>query len=824
VLDFFLKKSVRLSLHHPKLVLVLFLLVLFLAFLITGRVRFETDWWRLLPMDRGALKIFAEDLRGFGHLERLYILLEGEGATELIETAQRLRKSLFELEIGGEKAFRRVYWGMESNVQEWEGILTLYLYHPQLYLHEEEVEKFKGKLAEENILKEIHKTKGLLMSYLSPGWRYLIPNDPIALREFFFTKWKGNSSWTPSLIEGYLISPNGKALLMMAEPSFPSDAWRFSHELVHRLEELKGAFLRVRVSFVGPHTMMVGNAGILRQDLLISFLCSFVVVMMLFYLSYRRIVTLLFVGLPLLVGVQLTMGVASLFTRGLNLITVSFAAIIVGLGVDFAIHIYHRYHHERAAGIGLDEALEIALTRTGKGVWTGGLTTIASFLTLLLARIQGIVELGILVAAGLFFCLMATSLVLPSFLVWVERGGYHYKPLEEWGLDHLIYFIKANYSKILIVLFSLTVIGVFIGTKVKIIGGVEGMRPRGVEGMKILERIREQFGGEGRGMTVLLQGEQLNQLLREEETIASSLHNEYGEGIRSISHLAQFIPSTDRQEMILEMLRKDIDYEKTKRSLERALESEGMSPDAFALTLEMLSRMAHAETSILPEALVERLSLTPLADVIKRYVAQEEGGYKLRQEIRFDPEKVDPLKLEKVIKRITPRAQCTGIELIAHQLQGMVKRDFTILAPLALFLVIILLFLHFTRPLWVGMTLTPLLAGVAYLLGASYLLGMELNPANAIAIPLIIGIGIDDGIHIVHRYREEGDVGGAVKYTGRAVIMTSLTTMVGFGSLSTSHFPALSSLGKLSIMGIGSCLLTSLLLLPSLLEVIHKKD
>ena len=197
---------------------------------------------------------------------------------------------------------------------------------------------------------------------------------------------------------------------------------------------------------------------------------------------------------------------------------------------------------------------------------------------------------------------------------------------------------------------------------------------------------------------------------------------------------------------------------------------------------------------------------------------------KLGRSIRFDPATVDPLKLQEEITIITPEAQCTSNELIALQLRGMVKRDFTLLAPLALAVVLVLLFLHFRNPRWVGMALTPLLSGVAYMLGASALLGLDLNPANAVAIPLILGIGIDDGIHIVHRYREKKDVGQTVKLTGRAVIMTSLTTMVGFGSLSTSHFPALASLGQLALLGIGSCLLTSLLLLPSLLWAIGTKS
>jgi predicted RND superfamily exporter protein len=213
-----------------------------------------------------------------------------------------------------------------------------------------------------------------------------------------------------------------------------------------------------------------------------------------------------------------------------------------------------------------------------------------------------------------------------------------------------------------------------------------------------------------------------------------------------------------------------------------------------------------------------------LAEVLERYMVQGEDGYRLRQEIRFDPARVDPLELQEGITIVAPEAQCTSNELIALQLRGMVKRDFTLLAPLALVLVIILLIVHFRSLRWAGMALCPLLAGVAYMLGASALLGLDLNPANAVAIPLILGIGIDDGIHIVHRYREKKDVGQAIRLTGRAVIMTSLTTMVGFGSLSTSHFPALASLGQLALLGIGSCLLTSLLLLPSLLWAIHKKS
>jgi predicted RND superfamily exporter protein len=823
VLEHLLKQAARLSTRHPKRVLIIFLLVLCAAFVITGRLQFEADWLQLLPADRGALKVLVEDLKGFSRLERLYIFVEGEKKSDLTEAAQGLRSSLADMEIGGVPAFKQVSSGMGTDMEGWEKVLTLYLSHPQLFLQRGTVDEFKRQLSEEKIRSEVRQAKGLLTSTLAPGWRGIILADPLALRELLFKRLQGGSPWAPSLAEGYLLSPDGKALLMVADPSFTSADVRSSQVLVQKLEGIKQSFPSVRISFVGPHTMTVGKAGVMQGDLLVSFISSLAIVLALFYLAYRRWATLLFVGFPLLVGVQLTLGAAALFIGGLNLITVSFAAIIVGLGVDFAIHIYQRYHHERASGNKPNKAVEIALTQTGTGVWTGGLTTIAAFLTLLLARIQGLVELGILVSAGLFFCLLTITLVLPAFLVWADRRGYRYRPLKTWGLGLLTSFLKKQYRPVLIFLIALAVIGGYLGTRVRATGGVEGFRPRGMQGMETLERMQERFGGHGTGMTVLLKGADLNHLLRKQETIASFLQDTNSEGILFVTHLAQFIPSTDKQRQVLDELREGMDYQEAARSFDRALEKEGLNPQAFARTEEMLRGLAHKEAPIPPTTTLQALAHTPLAEVMERYVVQGENGYQLRQEIRFDPVMVDPLKLQKEITIIAPEARCTSNELIAIQLRGMVKRDFTLLAPLALAVVLALLFLHFRNPRWVGMALIPLLAGVAYMLGASALLGLDLNPANAVAIPLILGIGIDDGIHIVHRYRESKNVGQAVQLTGRAVIMTSLTTMVGFGSLSTSHFPALASLGQLALLGIGSCLFTSLFLLPSLLWTIDKK-
>lgn len=99
------------------------------------------------------------------------------------------------------------------------------------------------------------------------------------------------------------------------------------------------------------------------------------------------------------------------------------------------------------------------------------------------------------------------------------------------------------------------------------------------------------------------------------------------------------------------------------------------------------------------------------------------------------------------------------------------------------------------------------------------LMGISYNFANLVAVPLIIGVGIDNGVHVIHRLRLEGQRGMAVvlRHTGRAILIASLTTMIGFGSLSLASHRGLASLGVILLLGVGACLISSMILLPNML-------
>jgi len=125
----------------------------------------------------------------------------------------------------------------------------------------------------------------------------------------------------------------------------------------------------------------------------------------------------------------------------------------------------------------------------------------------------------------------------------------------------------------------------------------------------------------------------------------------------------------------------------------------------------------------------------------------------------------------------------------------------------------------------VGLSLLPVALGFVITLALMRLLAIDLNFMNIIVLPMVFGLGVDDGIHFVHRLREDGARNPAVALTGagRPIIVTSLTTMVGFGSLVLADNPGLRSIGHLALIGVGACLVCSVVTLPAVLLAFRKR-
>jgi predicted RND superfamily exporter protein len=153
-------------------------------------------------------------------------------------------------------------------------------------------------------------------------------------------------------------------------------------------------------------------------------------------------------------------------------------------------------------------------------------------------------------------------------------------------------------------------------------------------------------------------------------------------------------------------------------------------------------------------------------------------------------------------------------------------RDGRNAALLTLAVVFVLLWIDFRKPLYALIAMIPLALGVFWMVGLMNLTGILLSMMTVMGVPLIIGIGIDDGVHIMHRWRNEGNGRIRIVYssTGKAILLTSLTTMFAFGSLMFSVMPGFGQFGGALFLGVGACFLTTAIVLPGILGIIDRKN
>jgi hypothetical protein len=167
--------------------------------------------------------------------------------------------------------------------------------------------------------------------------------------------------------------------------------------------------------------------------------------------------------------------------------------------------------------------------------------------------------------------------------------------------------------------------------------------------------------------------------------------------------------------------------------------------------------------------------------------------------------------------------EVTGFPIVFHAMSARITSGFSRAVILGAVLMALVLLVDLRSVRSVLLASIPLVLGLVWMLGGMRLLGISYNFANLVAVPLILGVGIDNGVHVIHRMRLEGCEGMSVvlRHTGRAILMGSLTTMIGFGSLALAEHRGLASLGIVLILGVGSCLVTSTVVLPNLLVALR---
>lgn len=522
------------------------------------------------------------------------------------------------------------------------------------------------------------------------------------------------------------------------------------------------------------------------------------------------------IGLPLLMSLAWTFGVASLMFGTLNLMTSALGLVLFGLGIDYGIHFYARYTEERARGRSIESAIENTFMSTGQAVTIGALTTAAAMYILVLADFRGFSQFGAIAGTGIIYALVAMLFVMPALLIVFERFGIlRLRRVEEketaFGPDKQF----PAYRTILVASLVATIVAVVFLPRVEFeyrFGELEPTYQEYNVRKAAVNRVRERTRKRNPAYIVVDSLEEVDGLVS---------------AIKAIMAADTTSPTILKVETLQE--RFPLTREKQQERLYRLAEIRDQLADPFieADSTEDINRLR------LAAATTEVIEIEYVPDFLRRQFTSKSGKIgnfvMIYPSVGLSDARNSRAFLEDIgtITTADGRTYHSGsTSLVAADMLRLMQAESPWMVAATFLIVSVLMFLNFRSLRWTMLSLTPLIVGILWMFLMVELVGLKINFYNLIVFPAILGIGNDAGVHLVHRYREEGrgSIMRVLRSTGEHVVMGSLTTMLGFGGLLLSFHPALHSIGELAVIGIGATLLAAILFLPAMIEAMERRD
>ncbi len=550
----------------------------------------------------------------------------------------------------------------------------------------------------------------------------------------------------------------------------------------------------------------------------------------------------------LIIGMAWAFAWATASVGHLNILSVTFTVTMIGVGIDYGTYYIGRYLEDRRRGLACDEALLEASGAVGPGILTGAITTSVAFFAAALTSFVGVAELGLIAGGGILMCAAAELLVLPAVVAIIDRGFLGRRipepvPVHSW----LAPFMRhPRFVTLAAIACSLALAGGL--HELDYDHNLLNLQAEGLESVEVEKRLlsecdqsvwyalsiadsREQLLERKERLMALPSVDRVDEiasLLPVDEDLKRPTIERIGQRLAKLPERPPEIP-VDRLEALGETLAwaqaevaKRPGGLRTAWHLERARESlrtKGPEECYRALAAfqqrsagELLSRL-HALAAVsnpappalddLPPSLVERFVGSSGRHLLKIYGRGDIWNFKSLERFVHDVRSIDP--------------RATGNPLQAYEASLEMKRSYEQAGLSALAVILFVLWLDFRSIRHSLLAVLPLIVGVVQMLGLMGLVGLDLNPANLIGIPLVLGIAVDYGVHVMHDFLERPGPYRMSASTANSVLVDALTTILGFGALMVASHRGLESLGRLLTLGVACCTFTALIVLPAVL-------
>ena len=609
-----------------------------------------------------------------------------------------------------------------------------------------------------------------------------------------------------------------------------------------------------------------------QRDMGIATVLSLSLTVILLLFAFRGVLNVIAAMVSLIVGICLSFGFATATVGHLNILSMVFAIMLIGLGIEYGIQVVLRYQEELRGGAGGMEAIETGLTANIRSIVMAAATVAMAFATFAFTDFKGIAELGIIAAGGVFICVGATFTVLPAMLVLLERfrkPGPRYSPVpdREQEVDlsgrPVSRILFGSPRTVVAATACLSLICLYPTLTMRFDYNLLNLQAKGLQSVEYaykLMRSKENSGyfavvvasdtAEARRLTERL--EKLPAVDHVVSTLSFVPDDQDAKlaelaALKQVMDLVKPVPYEESlQPMALPAVFENFRdrVEKLKIALEARKEPEAKPVGAFLTTLDgffktlekekdknalgMLREFQSGMFAELPLKLAmmkesleaSRITEADVPEQLRRRFVGKSGKLLLQVAPKKEVFEREPLQeFVSQVRSVVPNA--TGEPVMVYESLTVLRDAYLHAFVYAFIGISVILLINFKSIRFALLGALPLGAGLLLMVGGMRLFGVSFNSANIIVLPLILGVGIDSAIYIINRYRQGEETPAQVAFSsaGIGVFLNALTILFSFGALMVAHHRGVFSIGAVMSLGMVASVAVFLAFLPALLTL-----
>lgn len=849
--------------HHPRVTLGVSVVLVALAVISASRLQPSTSMQTLLSGDDRAAAALDRVMRHFALTDELLLLVEVGGDDAAVGALRRFAAA-FEQAVAEDAEVAAMVEHIRSEAAGGDArrfVEREVAPRAALYMDDRAFETFRHRLTAEGMKEMMERNEAMLAAGpAADGTARQVLRDPLRVHELLgdvagSLRSAGEDGGSGS----EFISADGRAMLIRVAGAEPSSDMAFTksfmpairraierakHTLAAEAGRPNAAELHIQPA--GAYAIAELSEREIRRDMIRSVVASVLLLQGVFLVAYRRLWFFGLVLAPVAGGITMAFGVYTLTGLPLTPITAVIGAILAGLGVDYAIH--YLSHYRGTVGGGSVAQRTAKVNRSlGGAMLAACVTSAVAFAAIGTSSVPALQQFALLGVLGLGAAFVASLTLLPALLVLVQRMVGWIRPRAgdagdvgavRFDFVAMLHWVERHRGARGVAIVGLA--GLAIGTFatagfLRFDDDLHAMHPEPNPPLQTQARIAERFGSSPEPIVVHLRAEDEAQLLRRarlvDERITASEAARTA-GVQSTFSIARLLPTPARIEARREKL-EGIAVDRVLANFDDAIAQSPFDPSAYADYREYLAELVRPDDG---PSLDTLRRYEGLADMLLPASEAAADGPSFREAVTLiylDRSAADRDRRDALIAALRDAtaevsgATLTGLRVIGHDVERSVRMELGRLLTVAAAVVLAWLVLIFRSAADVALVLVPVLVGALVLLTGMQWMGLGFNLMNLVALPLLAGIGVDDGIFLVSAARRAQQAGGAscdadrrsisrdgsspdaarvaVASSCHAITMTSVTTALAFGSLVLTSTPAIQSLGAVMATGILGC-------------------